>query len=640
MKERKERNMRKAACFIVAAALAVMGPGAQVRDLGEVSVTAESWSPAALAPGGSVVVVTAEQIEESGADNAAEALASVPGFYSPDYGNPGSVRTPSLRGASSGQVLVIVDGVRRNDARSGGVDLADIPAESIERIEVLKGGASSLYGADAVGGVIVITTKRGGDPRLAVTAENKAYPAALGADLEYLAAAQRLGAALDTRLGAAGFSASGSFERAGDSFPAAKDGGSVLERENVGFLGGSGSLGLEVPALGGILSAGISGRYADFGVPGMTTYLTPNAEQRNRDLRGTAAWSSDALLGGRLVLNASAFGAWSRLELEDPDSFTDDRHDTLSSGADIRFRYFATDALELPAGLEFRYDGAESTKIDSRSRYHAGAYAAPVLAVGQGLKVSPSVRFDWYDDYPAGFTYSLGASAAVSDTVTLKATAGRSYRAPAFNDLYWPDEGWGVGNPDLRPETSWYGELGGDAKRDFLKTSLFVFARYTEDLIQWVDPDGWLGPLPMKPENVAAAAFFGADAEASLEAGPVSVTASYALLLSYDLADGRTLADDVRVANLPVHTIKLESAFAAGPLTVRGRASWRSERYQSSTPALDPVLLLGARAEFRASGTVGIYLDGENLLNQAYSETDGYPMPGITLKAGVRIVLD
>ncbi len=628
--------MRKAACFIVAAALAVLGPGAQVQDLGEVSVTAEGWSPSALAPGGSVVVVTAEQIEESGAANAAEALESVPGFHSLDYGNAGSVRTPSLRGASSGQVLVIVDGTRLNDARQGNVDLAQIPAESIERIEVLKGGASSLYGADAVGGVIVITTKRGGNPRLAVTAENKVFPAALGEDFEYLYAAQRVGAVLDTRIGAAGLSVSASLERSGDSFPAARDGGSVLVRENSGYFGGSGSLGLEAPALGGILSAGLSGRYADFGVPGMASSPSPNAEQRNRDFRGTAAWSNDALLDGRLSLDASAFGVWSRLEYEDPDEPSDDRHDTLSAGVDLRFRVLAGDRLEIPAGMELRYDGAESTKVGDPRRYHAGAYAAPVLAVGRGLKVSPSVRFDWYDDYPAGLTYSLGASFALSEAVALKATAGRSYRAPAFNDLYWPADPWTAGNPGLLPEVSWYGEFGLESKRSRLETAFDVYARYTDDLIQWGDPDG---DFVWRPENLAAAVFFGADAEASFKDGPLSVSASYALLLSYDLSFGKTLADDVRVPNKPVHTVKLEPALQTGPVRMTARGSWRSERYQSPTVTLDPVLLLGARMEWEASRNLAVYLDGENLLNKAYSEMDGYPMPGITLKAGVRIVM-
>ncbi|NLJ47212.1 MAG: TonB-dependent receptor, partial [Treponema sp.] len=535
-------------------------------------------------------------------------------------------------------------------AREGGVNLADIPAESIERIEVLKGGASSLYGADAVGGVIVITTKRGGDRRLAVTAENKVYPAALGSDLEYLAAAQRLAASLDTRIGAAGFSASGSFERAGDSFPAAQAGGAVLERGNAGFLGGSGSLGLEAPALGGILSAALSGRYADFGVPGSASFPSPNAEQRNRDLRGTAAWSSDALLGGRLVLNASAFGAWSRLEYEDPDWLTDDRHDTLSAGADLRARFLAAEFLEIPAGLEFRYDGAESTKVGNPRRYHAGAYAAPVLAVGQAVKVSPSVRFDWYDDYPAGFTYSLGASAAVSEAVTLKATAGRSYRAPAFNDLYWPYSSYydpndaityiTLGNGSLKPETSWYGEIGGEASRGVYKVSIFGFARYSKDLIIW---DG-IYDVPTStftflPDNLSAAAFFGADTEASLQSGPLSVSAYYALLLSYDLSSGNTLADEVRVANQPVHTVRLESSYSFGTIKVLARTSWKSEYDDPFGNTLHPAVLLGARIQYEATDSMLVYLDGENLLNQAYAEMDGYPMPGITLKAGVRIVL-
>ncbi|MCK7503721.1 MAG: Plug domain-containing protein [Desulfobacterales bacterium] len=140
-----------------------MGPGAQVRDLGEVSVTAESWSPAALAPGGSVAFVTAEEIEASGARNAAEALASVPGFHSLDYGNSGQRPDPLPPGAFERPG----PGHRGRGAAGtmpgpGAWTCADIPAESIERIEVLKGGASSLYGADAVGGVIVVTTKREG----------------------------------------------------------------------------------------------------------------------------------------------------------------------------------------------------------------------------------------------------------------------------------------------------------------------------------------------------------------------------------------------------------------------------------------------------------------------------------------------
>ncbi len=627
--------MRRNACVFLAASLLATGAAAQGR---EVSVVAESWSPSNLAPGGSVAVVTAEQIEESGAKNAAEALESVAGFSSLDYGYPGSVRAPSLRGAASSQVLVIVDGVRRNDARSGNVDLADIPAESIERIEVLKGGASSLYGADAVGGVIVVTTKHGGDPSLEVSAENRAYPAALGSAAEYLVSGQRLGVSGQTRLGSASLSGAASFERAGDSFPAVEDDGSVLARENSEYLGAAASFGLQSPALGGILAASLSGRYAEMGTPGGVAWLTPRASQGNRDLRGAAAWSSDSIARGAVSLDLSVFGVLSRMEYSDPATPEESRHDTASAGADIRGRFLVNGFLEIPAGLEFRFDGAESSNLGSeyRSRFHAGAYAAPVFSLGKKATVSPSLRYDWYDDYSAGATYALGASAAVSEAVTLKLTGGRSYRAPAFNDLYWNDP-WMSGNPNLKPETSWYAEVGGEAAIGPVRAGFFGYLRYSEDLIQWVDPDDdWV----FVPENLSAAAFFGADAEVSARFGAFGVAASYSLLLSYDLSGGKDLADDVRVANLPVHTVKLEPSYEAGPVKGLLRASWRSERYINETTTLDPVFLLGARVTYKAADAVSVYLDGENLLNAAYSETNGYPMPGVTLTTGVRITLD
>jgi outer membrane receptor protein involved in Fe transport len=156
-------------------------------------------------------------------------------------------------------------------------------------------------------------------------------------------------------------------------------------------------------------------------------------------------------------------------------------------------------------------------------------------------------------------------------------------------------------------------------------------------MINWGDPDGddvW------RPENLDAAAFFGADAEASLELGDLDVTASYALTLSYNLANGQELSDDVRVANIPVHTIKLEPEYALGDVKLSVRGSWRSERYINATTTLQPVFLLGARARYEVLDSVSVYLDADNLLNADYVETSGYPMPGMTLKTGVRITLD
>jgi outer membrane cobalamin receptor len=398
------------------------------------------------------------------------------------------------------------------------------------------------------------------------------------------------------------------------------------------------SVGAEAPALGGIVTASASGRYADMGLPGTTGWATPEARQVNADARGTVDYTNDTLAGGTLVLDASAFGSWSLMDYENPATSEDSRHESVSAGSDLRSRLFLGDSVELPAGLEFRFDGGESTNLGAeyRTRLHVGAYAAPVLSPVERLQVSPSVRFDWYDDYTAGLTYALGVSGLASDSLTLKVTGGRSYRAPSFNDLYWLDA-YMQGNPDLDPETSWYVEAGAEARTGVVDWSLFGYARYTEDLITWTDDDGdWV----YIAENLDAAAFFGTDAEASLDLGGFDVAASYALLLSYSLAGGKTLSDGARMVNTPVHTIKLEPGYESGGLRLSLRGSWRSERYINATTTLDPVFLLGARAQYAIQDSVSVYLDADNLLNADYVETNGYPMPGMTLKTGIRITLD
>ncbi|HRU93217.1 MAG TPA: TonB-dependent receptor plug domain-containing protein, partial [Candidatus Marinimicrobia bacterium] len=107
----------------------------------------------------SVDVIKMEDLEVRNPQNLAEALQNLQGVYIKDYGGLGNTKTISLRGSSSEQVLVMLDGQRLNNPQTGQVDLALIETEGIERIEVVRGGNSALYGSDAVGGVINIITK-------------------------------------------------------------------------------------------------------------------------------------------------------------------------------------------------------------------------------------------------------------------------------------------------------------------------------------------------------------------------------------------------------------------------------------------------------------------------------------------------
>ena len=92
-----------------------------------------------------------------------------------DYGAEGATKSVSIRGSTSSQVLVLLDGIRLNSSRDGGVDLSSIPMEIIDHIEIVRGGESSLYGSSAIGGVINIVTKKAEKPSISLSVTNGSY---------------------------------------------------------------------------------------------------------------------------------------------------------------------------------------------------------------------------------------------------------------------------------------------------------------------------------------------------------------------------------------------------------------------------------------------------------------------------------
>ena len=125
-----------------------------------VTITATRGKSLATEIPASVDVITSEMIELQNPDNIAEAIEAVQGVNIRDYGGLGGLKTISIRGSTSSQVLVMLDGQKINNAQSSQVDLSTISVEGIEKIEVVRGGNSAIYGASAVGGVINIITKK------------------------------------------------------------------------------------------------------------------------------------------------------------------------------------------------------------------------------------------------------------------------------------------------------------------------------------------------------------------------------------------------------------------------------------------------------------------------------------------------
>lgn len=136
-----------------------------VQKLDEIVVTASRTPEALRDVVGDVTVIDQQELQAAGKDSLAEILSRQPGVQFMSYGGPQTATSIFMRGTNSAHTLVLVDGVRMTDAISGGTQLPTIDPAVVERIEILRGAASSLYGSDAIGGVINIITKKGGQDR-------------------------------------------------------------------------------------------------------------------------------------------------------------------------------------------------------------------------------------------------------------------------------------------------------------------------------------------------------------------------------------------------------------------------------------------------------------------------------------------
>ncbi|HOX33247.1 MAG TPA: TonB-dependent receptor [Spirochaetales bacterium] len=640
--------MRALAC-IAALILASAWIGAEEPasyEAGLVDVEAEAYSPAHLAPAASVTVIEAKEIEASGASNAAEALEAGAGVWVNRAGPGGAAASASLRSATSAQVLVVLDGVRLNDARQGGFDLSLIPASSIERIEVLKGGASAVYGADALGGVIVITTKKAKPGRFALSFQNLSYPTALAkGGAEELVDGQSLGVEGGFALGEAEISASGELERASGSYPYKVEGEREL-RENAGLLAGSGRLAIAAPLWGGRGRAELSGLHRKLGVPGMLSSPTPEDAQKDSELRAALGWSSDALAGGDLSVDLLAHGAWTRVDYADD---TDDAYDNdttsdfASLGLESRDELALASWANLGFGFSAAYEAADSTVFEANDeqpgRFSLGAYAEPELRLGDRLSVTPALRLDWSEDYAAGFSAMLNAVYRPSEELALKLSGGRSYRAPTFIELYWPytDYGWGYsyeGNPDLDPERSWSAELGAELSVGSLSLSAAAYARWVEDLIVSTSDSA------SKPVNLSEAFVPGAELVVAYAAGPLSASAGYEFAYPLDLSGDYTIGDDVNLENVSRHKLSAQVEVAIGAASAGLSGRYWSERTLSFGGEAEGALILGLRGAYEIKEGMRLGLAVENLLDEEYAANGAdYPMPGLAVKTSFRMEL-
>ena len=451
----------------------------------------------------SVTIVTEEEIRRSAASDLTALLRGYPGVTITSNGGMGADSTVSLRGTTPVQTLVLVNGVRAASATAGTVNLSAIPLASIERIEIAKGGHSAQYGADAIGGIINIVTRQGGacadgsmrcgtatvgilHPWGGYVSGNVQGQSEDGVD--YSAGAQLFGTE-------------------GYDFTLPSTYGHELDKD--GFRRGSFTASLSKDFDWGRLYA--DGHYAR----GRNQYDRQPANAVDTDnfsgrlgarIDHSDSWSSTVEIMSALDYSAN-FGP----------GVTGDTFDTVRYGllASTR-KTIETDEAKhtLVGGVEAYRDTVSGSSVSNVGYATTERDLAAVFGQYsfeyEGLTVDSGLRYDHDEQFGGATTYNIGASYEWAEDLVTRASYATGFRAPTFNDLYYPDP-YLSGNPDLRPERSRSYEMGLNWRfTDETSLDMAVYHTRVKDQINWapVDPANTFGAWhPDNIENVQITGF-------------------------------------------------------------------------------------------------------------------------------------
>lgn len=561
-----------------------------------VVVTATRTAVTADASLAAVTVITREDIERTQAKSMAELLRGIAGIEMSESGGYGKTTSMHLRGTESSHVLVLVDGVRLGSATLGSVAWQHLPPAQIERIEIVRGPRSSLYGSDAIGGVVQIFTRRGGGPTRAHAAAG--YGTYGTRDVS--AGTTGGGGATRYSVAIADFRTDGFDAREPTPGPFGID-----EPDDDGYRNTSLTLraghrfasGAEVEAH--LLRAQGENEYDDFS---------------NRDEFVQQAFGARAEFAPSTSWNVRLQAGQSRDESDNFSNGTffstfDTRRDTLALQNDLTI---ARDQL-LTLGADYLDDRVESTEdFAVTERDNIGWFAQHQARFGRHDALL-SLRRDDNEQFGRHTTGNLAWGSAFTPRVRAIAAFGTAYKAPTFNELYFP----GFGNPDLRPEESRTGEIGLRGTASWGRWDVRAFQTDVDELIATVcDPVTDL----CSPENVDRARIRGLETEIATE------LAGWRSALHLSFLDPRDVATDTVLPRRARQTARLDLDGRLGGAAIGMSVLAQSHRFDDA----ENTIRVGGygRVDLRASYPVAprwsVRARVENLLDKAYQTANTF----------------
>jgi vitamin B12 transporter len=542
-----------------------------------------------------VSVIEADQIQRGGQTTLVEMLQQQPGIEISSNGGAGTLSSIFMRGTNSGHVVVLIDGMRVSSATAGTTTFENLPLSQIDRIEILRGPATSLYGQDAIGGVIQIFTKKGTDkPKFYASAGFGSYNNKKGE------------AGVHGKINETSFALNLSAQDI-DGFSAV-DSKSDLIDDNDGYRN------LSISAnLAQTLAEGHEIGLQFFNNDGNTHFdnvfnVTDFSSRAKLNQQTAALFSHNQFTS--IWLSKLRVG-FSKDKLKSYDEFSSpgfDRFDTEQTQINWQ------NDLLLPMGtLTLMYDRLEeevnsNTKYNKTERTNEGYVASYLANIG-----AHTVHLSYRDDHNTSFgnvhTGGIGYGYAFNEFWRVSASYGSAFKAPTFNDLYFPDFfGFPTSNPNLKPERSDNVELSLRYQADATSASVTMYQNKVRNLIA-------LDPITFVPFNLNKADLKGLTLAANHRIG------NWGLGGSVDIQSPKDDATDNLLQRRANRHGKLDMSYDLADWRFGAELIASSKRYEdiANTKPMAGYSLLNLTAQYRINPDWSVQARANNVLDKDYT---------------------